>query len=192
MYARLHAIAMRGTSHYKLNVILWSVHPCLFTLLQKQSYLSMETSLGVAALLPFRDDPIAINPSLLPPLDNYYPIPSTVWYSESSSRFKSVSPLSAVLWTQNIVKWKTYGRGVNHDVVQTLQTWLAFRSKAGDKPIVVKKCCKDHNSSSKMARKSTSLRFCDTDIGHLVIITLNFHWCYSTSNECFIRRLLRK
>jgi hypothetical protein len=56
----------------------------------------METSLGVAALLPFRDDPIAINPSLIPPLDNYYPIPTTLWYSESSTHFKSASPLVAV------------------------------------------------------------------------------------------------
>jgi len=53
----------------------------------------METSLGVAALLPFRDDPIAINPSLIPPLDNYYPIPSTLWYSKSASHFRSVSSL---------------------------------------------------------------------------------------------------
>jgi len=66
----------------------------------------METSLGVAALLPFWDDPIAINPSLIPPLDNYYPIPSTLWYSESSSRLKYVNPLDAVLRTRNIFKWK--------------------------------------------------------------------------------------
>jgi hypothetical protein len=55
----------------------------------------METSLGVAALVPFRDDPIAINPSLIPPLDNYYPIPSALSYSEAASHFKSMNSLSA-------------------------------------------------------------------------------------------------
>jgi hypothetical protein len=52
MQVRMPCLCERRSNVY-LNAILQNVHPCLSTPLQKQSYLSMETSLGVAALLPF-------------------------------------------------------------------------------------------------------------------------------------------